>query len=559
MTAPVVSTTALWGIAIQISAEAKFPSILIREIYRRLASQEDKWGFSIESIMPDIFPGENLSEEAIDSAYKYLIRITYTKSKAELKKTLAALLKGVSGITKIGLGEILQKSPDVTSSSGSERNESETGIAEFSSVQRRQGSMRVDLAKIEDLVNLIGELIINKNQVDALSNSIVGWVEKAQLQSQDKSQLSDFQSAKSQLSYVTGKLRDLALGIRMVPIGQALKKYPAAVREMARKQQKEIRVILEGEETELDKAILEEIADPLLHMIRNSVDHGIESPNVREKNGKAREGTLLIRAEHEGDRIAIFVEDDGAGLNTGKILQKAVQKGIVSGKNKDLLSEREIFHLIFAPGFSTADKVSELSGRGVGMDVVKNNIQRLNGTVDVESAEGVGTRITLKLPLTLSILEGLLLEDAEQRYAIPLIAIEKAYQVDPVDLKRVGRYWLIEKNGVTLPVFRIAELFHNDTQMAGTYYLIEASASGGKFGLMVQKILGRQEIVLKPLGDYLGKVKGISGTTILGDGHVALILDTKTIADSVANILHTPQAEGVLNKEEKENLQEADV
>ncbi|HRP70604.1 MAG TPA: chemotaxis protein CheA, partial [Turneriella sp.] len=337
--------------------------------------------------------------------------------------------------------------------------------------------------------------------------------------------------------YFAGKLRDLALGIRMVPIGQTLKKYPAAVRDMARKQHKEIRVIIEGEETELDKAILEEISDPLLHMIRNSVDHGIEMPDVRVKNGKSREGTLLIRAEHEGDRVSIFVEDDGGGLNTQKILAKALEKGIVSAKTAENLSEREIFQLIFAAGFSTADKVSELSGRGVGMDVVKNNILRLNGTVDVESAQGVGTRITLKLPLTLSILEGLLLEDAAQMYAIPLIAIEKAYQVDPRALKRVGRYWLIEKNGVTLPVFRIAELFHSDTTLEGSFYLIEAAAAGGKFGLMVQKIVGRQEIVLKPLGDYLGKVTGISGTTILGNGHVALILDTKTIADSVTNIL----------------------
>lgn len=526
-----------WAVAIGIATETAFPSITARAIFGKFVGAKPE--VELLTVEPSVFPSESRSEEEIDREFNYTFVFATALSRETLKSRLGQMLRPHKTLTRVKLGQLSAAHKAV------DEEEKSTVPVTPSNVEahavKAHGSMRVDLIKIEDLVNLIGELIINKNQVDSLSNTILNADSR---NAQDtKQQIIDFHAAKNQLNYVTGKLRDLALGIRMVPVGQVVRKFPAAVREMARKCGKSVSVILDGVETELDKAILEEISDPLMHIIRNAVDHGIELPEERKRNGKSAEGTILIKAEHEGDRISVMVEDDGAGLNEERILKKAVEKGIIGAKFAERLTPKEIHQLIFAPGFSTAEKVSELSGRGVGMDVVKNNIARLNGVVEVESARGVGSRITLKLPLTLSILEGLLLEDARHVYAIPLIAIEKAYVVSTARLKRVGRYSLIEQNNQTIPVFRIAELFgYAKHATSDTYYLIEASSADGRFGLLVEKIVGRQEIVLKPLGDYLGKVVGISGSTILGDGRVALILDTKTIADSVSEILRTSDA-----------------
>jgi len=523
-----------WACRVTLSQELNFASVVARDLFYRFSRPRDN--FRLEKVKPDVFPGEGLSEEAIDRQYTYLFTFFSDKDRAAIRAMIAQILQGVTAIQTVRLGEA-PKPIVVRPKHEAQRS---TEVVPPAAQRKAQGSMRVDLEKIEELVNLIGELIINKNQVDALSGTLMS---DELMNAELKQQVAGFQVAKGQLHYVTGKLRDLALGIRMVPIGQTLRKFPAAVREMARKTGKKVNLITDGESTELDKAILEEIADPLLHIVRNAVDHGIEEPAARIKNGKIEEGTVLIRAEHEGDRISIFVEDDGGGLNEEKILQKAVAKGIVGGKESKQMTQREIHQLIFSPGFSTADTVSELSGRGVGMDVVKNNIMRLNGVVEVESGKNIGTRITLKLPLTLSILEGLLLEDMGQTYAIPLIAIEKAYLIDARRLKKVGRYALIEKDNQTIPVFRLGELFGlRERQEQTAYYLIEASSTDGRFGLMVQKIIGRQEIVLKPLGDYLGKVVGVSGATILGNGHVTLILDTKTISESLHGIIRETAA-----------------
>lgn len=522
----------IWKLNVQIQPDVPFPSIVARDVYTRLNSAPD---FTLEEIDPDIFPSGDRPEEQIDKTFIYDFIVKAKPEIQDIKPGLKRALKGIKGLQRIavaGISSQTEKNPAIA-------DKPMAGPAQNLIRGRDHGSMRVDLVKIEDLVNLIGELIINKNQVDSLSHTLL---QKNHVDSEIKNSITDFQSAKNQLNYVTSKLRDLALGIRMIPIGLTLRKFPAAVRDMARKNGKRIRVLLEGEDTELDKAILEEISDPLLHMIRNAVDHGIEAPDERTRKGKDPAGTILIRAEHEGDRISIFVEDDGAGLRLEKIKAKAIARGIISAAEAERMSQRDAFHLIFSPGFSTAESVSDLSGRGVGMDVVKSNINRLNGLVEVESGPDAGTRVTLKLPLTLSILEGLLLEDHQQIYAIPLIAIEKASLIDATSLKRLGRYWLVEKDGQTLPVFRIAELFGSAAeQESSSFYLVEASVAGGRFGLLVQKILGRQEIVLKPLGDYLGTVTGISGSTILGNGRVALILDTKTIADSVKTILDEEQ------------------
>lgn len=530
-----------WACIIEINPQVAFPSIPARELFRRFSAAKPELLFA--HVQPDIFPGENLSEEQIDRQFLYTFSFTTELGRDEIRQVLGRVLKGMKDLAKIKLGQLraAEAEQNVPAPQAQQQTGDNRAVEQSRTVR---GSMRVDLFKIEELVNLIGELIINKNQVESLSNTILAGT------AQDiKQEIASFHTAKNQLSYVTGKLRDLAVGIRMIPVSQITRKFPAAVRDMARKTGKRINVITEGEETELDKAILEELADPLMHIIRNAVDHGIEMPAERERKGKFAEGTILIRAEHEGDRIAIYVEDDGGGLDDAKILRKAVEKGIVGAKQAEQMQQREIYQLIFSPGFSTADKVSELSGRGVGMDVVKNNIARLNGVVEVESGRDVGTRITLKLPLTLSILEGLLLEDLQQTYAIPLIAIEKAYLIEADKLKKVGRYSMIERDGRTLPVFRVAELFGHETTQDASYYLIEASASEGRFGLIVQRILGRQEIVLKPLGEYLGKVTGISGSTILGNGRVALILDTKTIAESVNNIIREYSSAGkVLEK-----------
>lgn len=553
---------------IQLREDLEFPGIDITDFYHSLCARGDD--LEVLSLEPSIFPGMNRTQEEIDQQYQYQLFFATTLDKGALRDLFLRIIREKKiGLSRIGLknnsgnksGEqasgarVEPDSSAGTTETDAQKNEPNpvdgVGIASGNGKQplpvagngsgsRGAGtSMRVDLEKIEELVNLVGELIISKNQIESAA--------KTSARKKDRSDQEDFENAFGQLESVTNKLRDLSLGVRMVPVQQTLRKFPALVRDLARKTGKQVKLILRGEETEIDKIILEAIADPLTHIIRNAVDHGIEDPTERIAAGKDPEGVLLIMAETEGDQIHIILEDDGRGLSTEPILEKALEKEIITPAEADRMSTADIRRLIFHPGFSTRSQVSDVSGRGVGMDVVRNNIGQLNGSISLDTAPGKGTRFTLKLPLTLSILDGLLLRDGEDVFAVPLVAIEQSRAIRAGQLQTFGKYHLFQQDGETLPVFKLNRLLatgsagptpeEHDTgaetvqPVNDNVFLIEAITPEGHFGLVVDEIIGRQEIVIKPLGNYLGKIPGISGGTILGNGRVALILDIKSIGE----------------------------
>ena len=368
-------------------------------------------------------------------------------------------------------------------------------------------SIRVDADKLDQLINLVGGLIIAGASVNLIAR---------------KAQISELQDSISKLSMLVEEVRDSALQLRMVKIGVSFKRFQRVVHDVAHDLGKDIALCLAGEDTELDKTLVEKITDPLLHLVRNAIDHGIESPHERAVLGKPAQGTLKLNAFHDSGAIVITVQDDGAGLNRARILAKALERGLV--EVGQVLSDREVYDLIFEPGFSTAEKISNLSGRGVGLDVVKRNISALRGTVGLDSEEGVGTTVTIRLPLTLAIIDGFLVEVGKVVYAIPLDMIEEcvAYTAEP------GHDYT-SLRGEVLPFIRLRELFGIRGQPTRRENIVVLKYAGQKAGLVVDTLLGEYQTVIKPLGQMFNQVSCISGSTILGSGEVALILDVPAL------------------------------
>ncbi len=364
-------------------------------------------------------------------------------------------------------------------------------------------SIRVDADKLDQLINLVGELIIAGASVNMIAH---------------RSRVIELQESTSKLATLVEEVRDSALQLRMVRIGATFSRFQRVVHDVSRDLGKDIALVIDGEDTELDKTVVEKIGDPLMHLVRNSMDHGIESAEVRKQRGKPVQGTLKLNAYHDSGAIVITVEDDGGGLKKDKILAKAVERGLVEAGHH--MSDSDIYALIFEPGFSTAEKVTNLSGRGVGLDVVKRNITALRGTVGINSEEGVGTRVTVRLPLTLAIIDGFLVGVDKAVYAIPLDMIEEcvAYSAEP------GHDYT-NLRGQVLPFIRIRELFSVPGKSAKGENIVVLKHAGQKAGLVVDTLLGEFQTVIKPLGQMFAQSKCISGSTILGSGDVALILD----------------------------------
>lgn len=383
-------------------------------------------------------------------------------------------------------------------------------------VNRRD--IRVDLTKLDQLINLVGELVISEAMVTR--HPILADHEDEMLE-----------RAIHQLRRVSSELQDVAMSVRMIPLAATFRRMIRLVHDVSGKLDKKIRLQLEGEDTEVDKTVIEMIADPLVHIVRNSCDHGIETPEDRATAGKPEEGTITIEGRHEGGEVWILIRDDGKGLKRDVILDRARERGLVDGDGRDMTDE-EVFKLIFEPGFSTAAKVTDVSGRGVGMDVVKKNIEKLKGRVDIRSREGQGTTVILRIPLTLAIIEGMLVRVGKARYTIPLLTIrenvriEKSQRTVTPDGQEVVR--LREE---LLPVVRLHEAFRiqPDSRNLEDGILIVAELDGKAVCLLVDEILGQQETVIKGISNYLGTARGISGCTILGDGEVSLILDMTTL------------------------------
>ena len=377
-------------------------------------------------------------------------------------------------------------------------------------------SIRVNIDKVDDLINMVGELVITQSML-----SQIGGVEDF-----DTSALERLNDGLSQLEQHTRELQESVMRIRMMPISFAFQRFPRLVHDLSSQFGKQIELKLTGESTELDKTVMEKIGDPLVHLVRNSLDHGIEMPDVRVQNGKDETGIIELNAFHQGGNIVIEIRDDGAGLNKERILSKAIASGIV--KEEDNLSDEQVNDLIFAPGFSTAEVVSDVSGRGVGMDVVRRNIRALGGTVDVQSEQGVGSIFTIRLPLTLAILDGQLIRVGEETYIVPLISIIESLQVNPEMMNSVtGAADVYKLRDDYIPIVRLYDVFgiKADTTNISEGLLVVVENEGKKIALFVDELLGQQQVVIKSLETNLKQIDGLSGATILGNGTVALILD----------------------------------
>ena len=371
-------------------------------------------------------------------------------------------------------------------------------------------TIRVRREELDKLMNLVGELIINKIQLLRLSSDY---------------KLDSLKTTLDSIDRLTSELHNLVMRIRMVPVEHIFNRFPRLVRDIARKLGKKVNFIIEGKEIEVDRTVLDEIGEPLLHLLRNAIDHGIEPPEKREKIGKPPEGTVKLTAERKKDHILITVEDDGAGLDPEKIKRKALEKGIISEAESKAMTAQQLIDLIFLPGFSTSEKVTETSGRGVGMDIVKTKIESLGGTVQIESAVGKGTKVTLTLPLTLAIVKAILIKVADQTYAIPLNHIDEVIRIKKSELKKIGDVSAINLRGNILPVFHLRKILGYMDLETEEYNAVVINRDPINFGLIVDSIVGMQEIVIKTLDESLKKIEGIAGVTILGDGQVVLILD----------------------------------
>ncbi|MCG1026406.1 MAG: chemotaxis protein CheA [Dehalobacter sp.] len=387
-------------------------------------------------------------------------------------------------------------------------------------------TIRVDTARMDNLINLVGEMVITRTRLVKIGQDL-------QTENQSDPLVSNLNEANVYLGRLMNDLQESVMRLRMVPIGTIFSRYPRLVRDFCRKTGKRIELVIHGEETELDKIVIEMIGDPLTHIIRNSVDHGIEPPEERLTVGKPEAGTITLDAYHEGNHIAIIVSDDGAGLNLDKIYKKAVEKGLIS--EREGLSENDIANLIFLPGFSTADQITDISGRGVGMDVVKKAITNLGGIVDIKTSRGAGTSMIIRLPLTLAIIQALLVEVGNETYAVPLSSVVETLLVNKCDIKSVGSLPMVQLRGNTLPLISLKQKFDLPESAAihDEVYVVVVGLGDKTVGLIVDELQGQQEVVIKSLGDYLNGLPGIAGATILGDGKVTLILDIGSLLQDI--------------------------
>jgi two-component system, chemotaxis family, sensor kinase CheA len=373
-------------------------------------------------------------------------------------------------------------------------------------------TIRVNIERLDILMNLFEELVIDRGRLEQISREL---------------NHPELQETVERMSRISGDLQNIILNMRMVPVETVFNRFPRMVRQLARDLNKKINLEIIGAETELDRTVIDEIGDPLVHLLRNAIDHGIETPEERRKKGKPEEGTVILKAYHSGNHVFIEIEDDGAGINREKVLKKAIKRGIISEQHAANLSDKQVYELIFASGFSTAEKISDISGRGVGLDVVKNTIESLGGTVSIDSKEGEGTIFSIQLPLTLSIISVLLVEIQREKYAIPLSSIIETAIVKKEDIMHAHNQLVIDARGKVVPLIFLKDLFEVPVyEDSDQHYCVVIVRKGDKMaGLVVDSFIGQQEVVLKSLGNYLSNVFAISGATILGDGQVALIVD----------------------------------
>jgi two-component system chemotaxis sensor kinase CheA len=380
-------------------------------------------------------------------------------------------------------------------------------------------TVRVDIEKLDSLMNLVSELIIAKNSLVAVS-------------SQEQTNLnSAFNEQIEYLEQVTTNLHESVMKVRMVPIESVVSKFPRMIRDLSKKLDKKMELTMTGEDTELDRTVVDEIGDPLMHLLRNSADHGLESAEVRAERGKPPVGSIFLNAYQEGNNVVIEVGDDGNGIDVDAVRSKALERGTITPEQAAVMSDKDIINLLFLPSFSTAKQVTDISGRGVGLDVVKSKIESLSGEVEVKSVLGEGSTWIVRLPLTLAIIQALMVVVGNEKYAISLASIQTLEDITPDEIKLVQNKEVINLRGTVIPLIRLSDVLDvESTKSKDENLIVVIVKKGDKMaGLVIDELIGQQEIVIKSLGKYIKQCKFISGATILGDGEIALILDVNAM------------------------------
>ncbi|BBI35755.1 chemotaxis protein CheA [Cohnella abietis] len=400
---------------------------------------------------------------------------------------------------------------------------SESSISSSASLiqeKSRVQSIRVNVDRLEQLMNLVGELVIDQTRIKQIEKSLDLKFGTDEL-IQDLGQISDH------FTRIIGELQESVMKVRMLPIEQLFNRFPRMIRDLSQSLGKDIELVLEGKETELDRTLIEEIGDPLIHLLRNAVDHGIESPEARRERGKPDKGKVTIRASHEDNQVLIVVGDDGGGIDSQRLLQKALSLKLLSTSEAEQLTEKEAVDLVFHPGLSTASKVSDISGRGVGMDIVRAGIERMNGRIDITTIKGQGTQFNIRLPLTLAIITGLMVKVSESTFIIPMSNVAEIVRLEPEEIRYVRGIPIVTIRDQVIPIVWLQDCFGYSEQHRQNKHIpvVIIGRAEKRYALAVDELLGNQEIVIKGLGGFVGQVEGIAGATILGNGKVALILE----------------------------------
>lgn len=466
--------------------------------------EQEKFDLSFELLLVSDHELEEVRKRLMDISEVEQVEVSPCDGSEKSEAATAAPVKAAPAAAPAAAAKIPAKAP-----------EHPTGGAEK---KLKSGqSVRVDIDKLDSLLNLVGELVINKTRLEQIGIT---------------HRLPDLVETIEQMDRVTTDLQSVVMKVRMVPVGQVFNRFPRMVRDLARELNKEINFIIEGEETELDRTVIDEIGDPLVHLLRNSIDHGVEHADDRKANGKNPVGEVRLVARHEGNNVLIEVGDDGKGIDPDVIRRKAIEKGMITAQEADKMDVNDIVRLIFLPGFSTAEVLTDVSGRGVGMDVVKTKIESLGGMVDVTTKLGAGSKFTIRLPLTLAIIQALLVKVMEETYAIPLGSIDSTINLQAGDIKTVQNREVILLRGQIIPIVRLAKILKTPMQEAETLdelFVVIVHVGDQKAGVIVDTLIGQQEIVIKSLGKLLAGIKSIAGATILGNGQVALILDVGSL------------------------------
>ncbi len=518
------------------------------EIESSEASQEEEQEVSNEqeaetpkeSEEPEVEPDySDMSDEEVEAEIERLLQ----EKREEKKKKKKEKKPEVKSEPKKEDKKEPEKKPSSPKPQKAKKQSSAAPVKKSSGSTLEQ-TIRVEVKRLDHLMNLIGELVLGKNRLLKIYDDVEERYEGEKF-------LEELNQVVSSVSIVTTDLQIAVMKTRMLPIAKVFNKFPRMVRDLSRELGKQIELKISGEETELDKSIIEEIGDPLVHIIRNSCDHGIEDAETRLAMGKPEHGTIELKAYNEGNSIVIEVVDDGKGLDPDMLIQKSLEKGIITEREADNLSDKEAFALIFKPGFSTAASVTNVSGRGVGMDVVKTNIEKLNGIIDIDSEKGKGTVIKLKIPLTLAIIQALLVGAQEEYFAIPLSSVLETVRVPAEEIYSIEGKDVLRLREEILPLVRLSDVFGIEEvfDSGENLYIVVIALAESKLGVVVDTLVGQEEIVIKSLGDYLQGIKGIAGATIRGDGRVTLIVDVGALMELAK------ETTGSINKisEEREN------